>query len=99
MLKKLLFVIAIVIGFSQTYAQTKNVNFKQWAQTPPMGWNSWDCYGSTVQEHEVKANTDYMAKNLKSFGWQYIVVDIRWTVENDYAGYNQKDPRYTMDEY
>ena len=26
--------------------------FKEWAQTPPMGWNSWDCYGPTVEEHE-----------------------------------------------
>lgn len=74
--------------------------FKTWAQTPPMGWNSWDCYGPTVEEHEVKANADYMAEHLKQFGWEYIVVDIRWFVENDKAGgYNQTDPRYVMDEY
>jgi len=74
--------------------------FKQWAQTPPMGWNSWDCYGPTVEEHEVKLNADYMAENLKSYGWEYIVVDIRWFVENDKAGgYNQTDPRYVLDEY
>jgi hypothetical protein len=74
--------------------------FTQWASTPPMGWNSWDCYGPTVEEHEVKANADYMAKHLKSFGWEYIVVDIRWFVENDKAGgYNQTDPRYVIDEY
>ncbi|MCH5717961.1 alpha-amylase family protein [Niabella hibiscisoli] len=60
--------------------------FKQWAQTPPMGWNSWDCYGPTVEEHEVKANADYMAKYLKPYGWEYVVVDIRWFVENDKAG-------------
>lgn len=75
-------------------------SFKQWAKTPPMGWNSWDCYGPTVTEQEVKANADYMAKNLKKSGWEYIVVDIRWFVENDKAGgYNQTDPRYVMDEY
>ena len=74
--------------------------FKQWAQTPPMGWNSWDCYGPTVEEHEVKANADYMAANLKEFGWEYVVVDIRWFVENDKAGgYNQTDPRYVIDEW
>lgn len=73
--------------------------FKNWAETPPMGWNSWDCYGPTVEEHEVKANADYMAANLKQFGWEYIVVDIRWFVENDKAGgYNQTDPRYVIDE-
>jgi len=75
-------------------------DFRQWAQTPPMGWNSWDCYGPTVTEAEVKVNADYMAAHLKQYGWQYIVVDIRWFVENDKAGgYNQADPRYVMDEY
>jgi hypothetical protein len=75
-------------------------DFKQWAVTPPMGWNSWDCYGPTVEEHEVKANADYMAKNLKKFGWEYVVVDIRWFVENDKAGgYNETDPRFVIDEY
>lgn len=74
--------------------------FKEWALTPPMGWNSWDCYGPTVTEQEVKANADYMAEHLTSFGWEYVVVDIRWYVENDKAGgYNQTDPVYVMDDY
>ncbi len=78
----------------------KKGEFKEWAQAPPMGWNSWDCYGPTVEEHEVKANADYMAQKLKKFGWEYIIVDIRWFVENDKAGgYNQTDPRYVLDEY
>lgn len=81
-------------------AHDKNPVFQQWATTPPMGWNSWDCYGPTVVEAEVKANADYMAENLKSSGWEYIVVDIRWYVDNDRAGgYNQDDPEYNIDEY
>ena len=47
-----------------------------------MGWNSWDAYGPTVTEAEVKANADYMARHLASFGWQYIVVDIQWYEPN-----------------
>jgi hypothetical protein len=78
----------------------KKGEFKEWAQTPPMGWNSWDCYGPTVRENEVKANADYMAEHLKEFGWEYIVVDIRWFVENSKAGgYNQDNPDYVIDEY
>lgn len=81
-------------------ATDSKLTFHQWAKTPPMGWNSWDCYGPTVMEDEVKANADYMASNLKKFGWQYIVIDIRWYIENDKAGgYNEKDARYVMDEY
>ncbi|HYH04338.1 MAG TPA: glycoside hydrolase family 27 protein, partial [Bacillota bacterium] len=48
------------------------------AMTPPMGWNSWDCYGASVTEAEVRANAQYMAEKLKSFGWEYVVVDIQW---------------------
>ena len=44
--------------------------------TPPMGWNSWDCYGAAVNEEQVRANARYMAENLKEYGWEYVVVDI-----------------------
>lgn len=74
--------------------------FHSWAPTPPMGWNSWDCYGPTVTESEVKANADYMARFLKPYGWNYVIVDIRWYVGNDKAhGYNETDPDYVVDEY
>ena len=33
------------------------------AQTPPMGWNSYDYYNTMVTEAEVKANAEYMAEN------------------------------------
>ena len=48
------------------------------APTPPMGWNSWDCYGAAVTEQEIRANAEYMAKHLKELGWEYVVVDIQW---------------------
>lgn len=97
-MKKILFsLLFLLAGLS---AQAQDLTFRQWAQTPPMGWNSWDCFGPTVVESEVKANADYMAQHLKEYGWEYIVVDIRWFVENDKAGgYNQTDPRYVIDEY
>ncbi|TAN01586.1 MAG: glycoside hydrolase family 27 protein [Chitinophagaceae bacterium] len=52
------------------------------ALAPPMGWNSYDCYGATVTASEVKANADYMAKYLKPYGWKYIVVDFCWYYPN-----------------
>ena len=47
-------------------------------KTPPMGWNSWDCYGASVTEAIVRQNAETMAKLLKPFGWEYVVVDIQW---------------------
>jgi len=48
------------------------------APAPPMGWNSWDAYGTTVREDEVEANADAMARDLARFGYRYVVVDIQW---------------------
>ena len=42
------------------------MSFLHFAQTPPMGWNSWDCYGASVTEAEVIAHADFMAEHLKS---------------------------------
>ncbi len=104
MTKTKLFLLTLLAVISLSCKQQNNDvtygDFRDWALTPPLGWNSWDCYGPTVTEEEVKANADYMADKLKPFGWEYIVVDIRWFVENDKAGgYNQTDPRYVMDEW
>lgn len=94
-----LFILFFSISNVEVQAQSDK-KIHDWAATPPMGWNSWDCYGPTVTEAEVKANADYMAKYLKSYGWDYIVVDIRWYVGNDKAhGYNEKDPDYVLDQY
>lgn len=54
------------------------MNKNLFAVTPPMGWNSYDYYDTTVNEAQVKANAAYMAEHLKPFGWQYVVVDIQW---------------------
>lgn len=48
------------------------------AATPPMGWNSWDCYGTTVTEDEVLANARYLNEHLLAHGWDTVVVDIAW---------------------
>lgn len=48
------------------------------APTPPMGWNSWDCYGAAVNEAQLLGNAQYVAEHLKDCGWQYIVCDIQW---------------------
>lgn len=63
------------------------------AKTPPLGWNSWDCFGAAVTEAELLANAEYMAENLAEFGWQYIVCDIQWyepnAKDNDYNNFTE----------
>ncbi|HUC28328.1 MAG TPA: glycoside hydrolase family 27 protein [Candidatus Acidoferrum sp.] len=69
------------------------------APAPPMGWNSWDAYGTTVREDQVKANADWMAEHLAKYGWQYIVVDIQWYEPNAQGHDYQPGAPLTMDEY
>lgn len=54
------------------------MNKNTFAPRPPMGWNSYDYYDTAVTEADVKKNADYMAANLKKYGWEYIIVDIQW---------------------
>jgi alpha-galactosidase len=68
--------VALVLLCAPTAAQNAP------APTPPMGWNSWDSFGTGVTEAEVNANADYMARNLAAHGWQYVVVDIQWSEPN-----------------
>ena len=74
------------------------------APVPPMGWNSYDYYNTTVNEEQVRTNAEYMAKNLKKFGWEYVVIDIQWSEPNagkrngeniQYIPFSQ----FCMDEY
>jgi len=69
------------------------------AATPPMGWNSWDSYGTSVTEAEVKANADYMAAKLQSHGWQYVVVDIQWSDPLAKPHGYRPNAELAMDEY
>ncbi|EHQ30643.1 putative Ig domain-containing protein [Mucilaginibacter paludis] len=49
------------------------------ALTPPMGWNSWNCWGLSVSAEKVKSSADAMIqKGLADYGWNYINVDDGW---------------------
>ena len=69
------------------------------ANTPPMGWNSWDCYGAAVTEDTVRKNAEYMARNLKEYGWEYIVVDIQWAYAFAVGHAYEPFADLAMDEY
>jgi hypothetical protein len=73
--------------------------FWKFAPTPVMGWNSWDCFATTVTEAQTKANTDVMASHLKRYGWQYIVVDIQWYEPKAASFEYRKDAKLTMDQW
>jgi hypothetical protein len=67
------------IALSLTMATADHSTF---APAPPMGWNSWDCFGTTITEVQAKAQADAMAKLLKPAGWSVFTVDIQWYEPN-----------------
>jgi hypothetical protein len=71
------------------------------AERPPMGWNSWNSFGVTVNEAQVKANAEYMARHLKRHGWEYVVVDLGWYLppEIDTPGFKVPKPPQEMDTF
>ena len=48
------------------------------AQTPPMGWNSFDSYGVYLHEKAAFANLEAMAEKLQPHGYEYFVIDNGW---------------------
>jgi hypothetical protein len=62
------------------------------APTPPMGWNSWDAYGLTIDEADFRANATVLA-GIKDFGWKYAVIDEGWYMENP-NGRNLTERKY-----
>jgi len=66
---------------------------------PPMGWNSWDSFGTTVSEADFRENAKFLADHLKQFGWQYAVVDMEWFVTNPKPEGNSKTSEYAFDDY
>ena len=66
---------------------------------PPMGWNSWDCYGAAVNEEQLIGNAEYVRDNLKEYGWEYIVCDIQWYEPKATSNFYNNFTELSMDEY
>ncbi|NVO20690.1 MAG: NPCBM/NEW2 domain-containing protein [Bacteroidetes bacterium] len=56
----------------------------QIALTPPLGWNSWNCFACAVTQEKVFAAADAMINSgLADHGWNYINIDDCWMVKPD----------------
>ncbi len=105
-MKRFRTVLALILLALSASAQENDTiaTFRTWALTPPMGWNSWDCYYSSVNEDLTMQNAKYIVDHgLDKYGWKYIVVDIRWYCNHPSLGggnYNQNGTQdYVLDEY
>ncbi len=62
------------------------------AQTPPMGWNSWNKFACKVDERVIRATADAIASNgMKEAGYEYVVIDDCWHGQRDANGFITED--------
>ncbi len=60
---------------------------EQISLTPPMGWNSWNCWGTSVDNQKVRTAADSMrSTDLIQHGWSYINIDDGWEAGRDSRG-------------
>lgn len=62
----------------QPSTETGVKTFHNWAATPPLGWNSWDIYGTSITEAQARAQAASMQKHLLPSGYNVFTVDIQW---------------------
>ena len=70
------------------------------ALTPPMGWNSWNCFAAAVSEKDIRGAADALARSgLADYGWSYVNIDDFWQnhVGNDPSAQDIKGPLRNAD--
>ena len=57
---------------------TRNVYENELARTPPMGWNSWNCFHKDINEVQIKQIADAMVDSgMRDAGYEYLDLDVR----------------------
>ncbi|MBW4053039.1 MAG: hypothetical protein HIU85_16570 [Proteobacteria bacterium] len=69
------------------------------AARPPMGWNSYDAYGTTVTEAQFRANALWMSRHLERYGWRYVVIDAEWFARNPTPSGSAAGESLALDRY
>jgi len=96
-------VMALTIGVTSCFssnplvdqeAKTRNVYDNKLARTPPMGWNSWNCFHKDINEVQIKQIADAMVDSgMRDAGYEYLVLDDAWMApERDSNGCLVGDP-------
>ena len=84
-MKKLIF-ISISLSFLLFSFFVKAQKQEGVALTPPMGWNSWNCFRVEVNEEKIMEIADAMVSSgMKDAGYEYIIIDDGWMTD-------QRDP-------
>jgi len=90
----IIFILVMVTTITTTAQKAKGINPYNLAQTPPMGWNSWNLFACDIDEDLIKGIADAMVENgMKEAGYEYVVIDDCWLLKRDKLGNPIPDPK------
>ncbi len=69
------------------------------APTPPMGWNSWNSFATTITEDQALETARIMADRLKPRGYTIFTIDIQWYEPEARSYAYNEHPTPAMDDY
>jgi len=82
-------------GMGQSDKVLKIVVGDKISLTPPMGWNSWNCFAGAVDDVKIRAAADAMVNSgLLQHGWTYINIDDCWEGKRDTNGFIQSNEKF-----
>src|SRR5580698_9078909 len=87
----------MALGPAILRAAQGNADFQRLAPAPPMGWNSWDSFATTIREADVHAVAQIMADRLLPHGYDIFTIDAQWNEPGADSFDYRKDAPLTMD--
>lgn len=69
------------------------------APRPPMGWNSWNSFATTITEAQARETAAIMRDKLLPFGYDVFTVDIQWYEPAASSYEYNADPVPSLDAY
>ena len=90
-MKRIVLLLIVLFLTAATSAQAQK--FEDLAQTPPMGWNSWNHFGCDVSEQLIRETADAMVTSgMRDAGYVYVNIDDCWHGSRDENGFIRPDP-------
>ena len=81
------FIALLAVGLIIPALPAASAQSTKLAATPPMGWNSWNHFGTKVTDADVRAAADVMvASGMRDAGYIYINIDDSWEGKRDAQG-------------
>src|ERR1700751_2060070 len=90
---KMMVMLALSLSCAVGTATAQSENAAPLAQTPPMGWNSWNKFGCNVTEQLIRETADAIVNSgMQAAGYKYVNIDDCWQVSRDVHGTMVADP-------